>query len=415
MRLSVTVSLVLLILFGRRPSFEQAKPVWWWLIAAAALVVAQLIPLPPSIWQALPARDLLGEAAIGEAQPWRPWAIVPGGAINALMSLAVPLTVFLMVTSMRDDERPLLFNIILGLIVAAMLLGLLQFSGAGFDNPLINDLPGMVSSSFANRNHFALLLAFGCLMLPVWAFSTGHRSRGRVVIALGLSMLFFLTILATGSRVGMVLGVAALSASMVLAQKGLRRELRHAPKWAFPALMAFILVLVVGMVLVAVAADRAVSIQRIVEMDAEQDMRSRALPTVWMLVRSYFPLGAGFGSFDALFRANEPLDLLKPTYFNHAHNDFLEVALDAGLPGLLLLLLALWWWGRASIFAWRGEAGADDLRARAGSAMLLLTVVASAFDYPTRTPMIMALLVIAAVWLSQGGLRAGGPALPQSD
>src|SRR3546814_14561816 len=44
-----------------------------------------------------------------------------------------------------------------------------------------------------------------------------------------------------------------------------------------------------------------------------------------------------------------------PTYFNHAHNDFLEIVLDGGLPALLLMLVAIGWYGMASMRAWRGS------------------------------------------------------------
>ncbi|MCY1164797.1 hypothetical protein D9M73_46870 [compost metagenome] len=60
---------------------------------------------------------------------------------------------------------------VLGMVTAAAMLGLLQFSGSGFDNLFINDSPGQVSGNLANRNHFALLLSLGCVITPVWAFS----------------------------------------------------------------------------------------------------------------------------------------------------------------------------------------------------------------------------------------------------
>jgi O-antigen ligase len=126
-------------------------------------------------------------------------------------------------------------------------------------------------------------------------------------------------------------------------------------------------------------------------------MRGRALPTVLAMIAEYFPAGAGLGGFDPLFRMHEPFALLKTTYFNHAHNDWLEVVLDAGLPGLLVSVAALAWWLVGTIRAWRGGA----VVARLGSAMLLLIMLASVIDYPARTPMMMATVVIAAVWLSR--------------
>jgi len=188
--------------------------------------------------------------------------------------------------------------------------------------------------------------------------------------------------------------------SVALGWKGLRRELRHAPRWVLPALVAFIALLFISLVLISIAADRAVAIQRSFAIDVEQDMRSRALPTVVEMVRTYFPFGSGLGGFDPMFRIAEPFALLKPTYFNHAHNDLLEIVLDAGVPGLLLLLAGLAWWGWASIKAWRAGGERDQVTARLGGAMLLLVIIASAFDYPARTPIIMAWGTIAAVWLA---------------
>ncbi|RYE96337.1 MAG: hypothetical protein EOO77_41165 [Oxalobacteraceae bacterium] len=124
------------------------------------------------------------------------------------------------------------------------------------------------------------------------------------------------------------------------------------------------------------------------------------------MIRTYFPFGAGMGSFDPIFRMHEPFALLKPTYFNHAHNDFLEIVLNAGLPGLLLLLIALGWWGWKSMVAWRGDAA--HILPRLGSVMLLLILIASIIDYPARTPIIMAMAMIAAIWLNSQGASARG-------
>ena len=79
--------------------------------------------------------------------------------------------------------------------------------------------------------------------------------------------------------------------------------------------------------------------------------------------------------------------------------------LDAGLLGLLLLLAAIAWWLWKSLHAWRSE-NAGNLLPRVGSVFLLLTLGASITDYPARTPMIMAVVVIAAVWLNGSYTRA---------
>jgi O-antigen ligase len=166
-------------------------------------------------------------------------------------------------------------------------------------------------------------------------------------------------------------------------------------------------VLLAGLVFLGFNADRAASLDRLLALETGADMRVRAFPTVWSMVAEFFPAGSGLGSFDAVFRGREPLALLKPTYFNHAHNDWLELALETGVPGLALLGVAVAWWAVASWRAWRGGAPL----ARLGSAAVAMIMTASIVDYPARTPMIMAILVVAGCWLATlSSQRPGKPA-----
>jgi len=409
--------LIATILFGDPISFRKTKFLAGLLCASAVLLLLQLVPLPPGIWQALPGRQLFVEAAAasGQPQPWRPWSIVPSATLNAASSLIVPATTLVLMTGSKDNERRWVLDLLLWAITGTAFVGLLQFSGVGIDNPLINDTVDSVSGTFANRNHFALFLAIGCLLLPAWAFPEGHRAHWRGPVALSLLLLFALTILASGSRAGLVLGLLALGIGLTFARRGIRRELRGAPRWVFPALIIAIVGLVGAFVLISVAVDRAASLHRALDMDIGQDLRSRTLPTVLEMIRTYFPAGSGFGGFDPIFRIHEPFDLLTITYFNRAHNDFLEIVLDGGLPGLLLLIGGLAWWIYASFRAWRMGSDAQDALPRLGSAMLLLVLVASAFDYPARTPMIMAVVIVGAIWLSAGMDNGRQPALPMND
>ena len=404
-----TASIVVLIaatLLGLRPDVQDAKPVWVILGAAIVLVLLQLLPLPPALWQALPGRAMFAEVALasGQPQPWRSWAIVPGSAINAAASLIVPLTVLLLVNCIRHDERTILPGLLLAIIVGAMLVGLLQFSGANMTNPLVNAEPGSVEGLFANRNHFALFLAIGCVVAPVWAYNRDNakqsanpwRAKWRIPVAFALVVLFVLVILASGSRAGMLLGLLGTVIGLISVHQRIGHDLKHYGRWVFPAVIGGIIGTLVVAVMVSVMAGRAISIDRILTFAMTQDLRARNLPVVLKMVCDYFPAGSGFGGFDALFRIYEPLRFLQPEYFNHAHNDFVEVVLDGGLAALLLLIGALVWWARSTIRAWRSPANGQAMP-RMGSAILLLIFTASAVDYPARTPIIMAVTVIAAM------------------
>lgn len=414
-RASAWIVLVIAILCGRRPSFSGVRPILYLLLAMIVLPLVQLIPLPPSLWEHLPERHRFSEIAsiLGEAQPWRPWSTVPGNTLNALFSLVVPLTVLVLTMSAPEAQRRWTPALFLGLIAASTLLGLVQFSGSGFDNPFVNDSPWYVGGVFANRNHYALWLAIGCMIAPTWVFQDRHSRRWRAPVALGLVLVFSLTILATGSRAGLLIGAIALGFALLLSWSGLKRMLRHAPHWVFPTMLAGIISTVVALIALSITADRAVSVQRVFALNAGQDLRARALPYVWSMIRDYFPAGSGMGSFEPIFRMREPFGLLKPTYFNHAHNDLLELLSDGGLIAGIIMVAAVGWWFLATVRAWRG--GPDAGLARLGSSTILLVMIASLFDYPARVPTIMATIMIAAIWLSTAEKPLSRPTLPTDD
>lgn len=409
-RAGAWVILMSAVLLGPRPTFGDARPVLLLLLAAVLLPSVQLIPLPPAWWQTLPGREIL--LIPDEPLPWRPWTMTPGATRNALASLIVPISMVLVLTQADDRTKRAMPTILLGMIGTAMLLGLLQFSGAQVNNPFLNDTPGDVSSIFANRNHFALLLAIGCVIAPVWALIDPAALRWRGPLATGLVLLFILTILATGSRTGMLLGVLALGLALLLIGQRLQFLLRNGSRWLLPAFIAAAVLTIAGFIALSFVADRADAINRLIALEGGEDMRSRALPTVLSMVREYFPFGTGFGSFDPIFRIHEPFALLKPTYFNQAHNDYLGIALDGGIAGIAALTAGILWWLSATIRIWRSGGDNAFLLGKLGSAIILLVLTASMTDYPARTPTIMALLVIAGIWLARANFRRTQAALP---
>ncbi len=397
-RASCWAILVIAILVTPRPTLIGARPVALLLAAAVTLPIIQLIPLPPAWWLALPGRNML--LVPGEPVPWRPLTMTPGATRNALASLIVPVTMLVVLIPSGQQSRRRMPVVLLAMISMATLLGLFQFSGAGFNNPLLNDTPGTVSSIFANRNHFALLLAIGCLIAPVWAFTDPPALRWRGPLAAGLVLLFVLTLLATGSRAGILLGGLALGLALLIIGKRLRRHLRGGPRWLVPALAVAAVAIIGGFVALSFAADRADAINRLLALDSAEDMRSRGLSTVLSMITTYMPFGSGLGGFDAVFRIHEPFALLKFTYFNQAHNDYLGIALDGGIAGIMILAAGILWWLVATVRVWRSKADDAVLLGRLGSATILLISAASVTDYPARTPTIMAILVVAALWLA---------------
>lgn len=411
------VCIVAIFLFRREDfvsSVRAARSLWLFSALVAGLTALQLLPLAPQLWTALPGREIIAQTAAiaGFEQPWRPLSLSPGGTVNALSSLIVPFAALLLFTQPGLLQHRHLLTAVLACVLLCVLVGLLQFTGARFDNPFINDGPGEVAGVFANRNHFALLAAFGCVLAPVWGFAQDQGPRWRALLGVALMLCCALLILAAGSRAGLALGAIGMVLGLLAVRRRIASHMRSLPKTVSLIVIALTVTAIIGFLVLAFFMGRAVSVDRAMALASTDDLRTLALPTVWAMAQLYFPFGSGLGTFDPVYRIHEPMHLLQPSYLNHAHNDWLEVLLELGLAGALLLALALAWWAYKSLAAWRSR-GATALLQRAGSAMILMTMLASIVDYPARTPLIMVVLVIAAIWLNTASYSASRqPASP---
>ncbi len=407
-RLAAWALMVAYILSVSNTAWEAIKPITILLAVTVASVCLHLVPLPPAIWSALPSRDVLIQTAtvVGVPQPWRPLSISPSATINALGSLIVPTLTLALAGSLHPTQQHRIADLLLALIFFGCLLGLLQFSGARFDNPLINELQGFVSGNFANRNHLALFAAIGIVVALALAL---RDSIGRTSALLRVLVVpfFAMIILATGSRSGLALGVIAVGGGLIIGRKQVVKLFRHLSiRWAVAGFAGAAAVIGLAVYL-SVSLGRAEAIDRLA-LDPAEDLRIRALPVVTRTIEQYFPAGSGFGTFDPAYRIVEPDNLLGTLYFNHAHSDWLEVALDGGLVGIVLLGFALAWWLKASIRILRS--GHSDVNlAQSGSAICLLAMIASITDYPVRTPMIMAVVVLGAVWMVIPNMKRKAP------
>lgn len=373
--------------------------------AAALLLIFQSVPLPPAIWTEFPGRAIFNEAAIlaGVDQPWRPLSISPSGTSNALASLVVPTAVLLLAGNLTREQHWRVAVFVLFLVGAGAVLGVLQFSGAKFGNPLINSVTGTVAGNFANRNHFALFLAVGCVLALAWAFRD-KAGLWKTGTAFGLLVLFVLMTLATGSRSGVVVGLLGIMLALIAFREEIARKFRILHRRYSVALIILAIVAVIGVISLSIYLERAASVERATLLEGESDLRLQIWPIVLDMTRAYFPVGTGFGTFDSAYRIGEPDSQLNAHYVNLAHNDWLQVVLEGGVLGLVLFAASFLWFGLRSFNAWcvpDNRPGSRSL-ARTGSIVIVLILTASITDYPTRTPMVMALLALAAIWLMKG-------------
>lgn len=416
--------LTVIVLVGRPREFKSLKRLAILFLALVAVISLMLVPLPPSVWLALPGRDLIEPAAplAGIPQVWRPWAMSPPLAHNALYALIPPGCVLIAMFYLAPDERAKLVAPMAAIVAASALLGVAQISG-GEGGPLrwyaVNNRSAGIGF-FANRNHQALFLAIGILLMAGWAIKangTGRLEAWRAVLAGLVAMLFCVALIATGSRAGLVVMIVALFAAAVLLRKALVSYLSiQSPQVRLIALCGALTALG-AIAAFAVFSPQGQGLSRLFGLKPGEDLRADALPTIIEIAKTYFPAGTGFGGFEPTFRAHEPFALLTLQYLNEAHNDYLQLIIEGGLAGVLLLFAFAGWWLMTS---WRllGQNPAGrryGLLPSASAIIVLLIALASAVDYPVRTPLIMITLLLACVWMElPRAHRAQRKSLPQA-
>lgn len=377
------------------------------LAAFAGLVALQLVPLPPARWTQLPGRGAFTAAAevAGQPQPWRPLSLTPELTAQSLLAFLFPLATLVCVASIDRDRLRRFLPLLIGGILLSAALGVLQLT-AGESSPFhFYEVThrGAAVGVFANRNHQAAMLALCIPMLRVWTLLDSADSqyrRARHWLAFGLSLFLVAMILVTGSRAGLALGLVGFVAAYFIAPVDLSKA-RGAPPLVKVGLAALPFVTAGAVVLLG----RATAIQRLLQNDVlESEARIGFIPIMLEIVRTYFPIGTGFGSFDPVFRLFETDSVLDRQFFNHAHNEVLELAITGGVPALLVLLVFLMWYVRSVYLLFRK--GSKDTLSRSfgrlGAAIVLLLLLASVVDYPLRTPLLAVIFTIGCCWIVQG-------------
>jgi len=376
----------------------------FWLVCALVVVlpVAQLVPLPATVWTAFAGQQdrAAALALVGRDHGWQPLTHSPSRTLAALLATIPPLFAFFTAAALDAAGRRWLVGAIAALAVATALLGAVQVS-MGADGPFLYVENHHTLTGFqANRNATADLLligmaagaAFAVPWLGVPADGTRPRSRlladprtAAITLAGFEALLFFATLL-TASRMGIALLPLALlgvCAILLPALGGLGRW-----RWG-PFLIALVAVPVVAVIALRGGNTALGSIADRFLFD--EGGRLELWRDAWFAVQQNWPFGVGMGGAQPALIAAERLEVLNPSLPNRVHNDYLELLLEGGLPALLLLAAIA---GVLLHAAWRTWRDRPDERTFSAFGLIVMIVVAahSFVDYPLRS-MALACLV----------------------
>jgi O-antigen ligase len=347
------------------------------------LILLQLVPLPPANWTGMAGRELAADTAraLGSSTGWRPLSIDPEATMRSALALIPGLTMVMAMAMLPPASRLRLVRL-LAILAAAMLIpGLLQIASGGdhfylYSAASSSSHRGVPTGLFVNRNHFAAFLLVAIVACGALARrETGKPALLPVVLGTALAAMT----LATASRTGAILLPFAVLASALLARRHVDRR-----TWLIVAISIALAAMVLA---IATYHGFGGSLDRLVARFGEdEDSRFEFWPVALAVAQTWFPWGSGVGTFDMAFRAGEPLAIVGSHFVNHAHNDYLEIAIEAGMPGMLLVAAFLGWLVRAGWKAWRDPLRGDaDLYARMAFAGIALLLLHSLVDYPLRT------------------------------
>ncbi|WP_431469991.1 O-antigen ligase family protein [Sphingosinithalassobacter sp. LHW66-3] len=355
------------------------------------LVAVQLVPLPPGMWQALPGRALAADimGALGAEDRAFPLSLDPAQTWSAALFLIPPVAMFVAGLHLERQQLVYLLYGYAGLALLDALLTMMQVQGIVSLTFFETAHTGQGQGIFANKNHNALFLVSAVPIIAALSHDLVDRTKLPArILAVGAIAVISIAVFGCMSRAGIaLLPVAFVVAAWILAPRGLSKRTGLALVAAGIVLCGLMAWLV---------AESSVVADSVARFDATAEGRYSFWPDVLRAIGVYFPVGSGLGTFVAVFQSQEALAVVDRTYTNHAHSDYLEIALEAGLAGIVLVGLFLAWFVAAVFIRLRGAWGRSAFPFVLAGAMPPLFLLAhSVLDYPLRTSSLAALFALS--------------------
>ncbi|KPF93962.1 hypothetical protein IP81_00300 [Novosphingobium sp. AAP83] len=366
-------------------------------LAALALPLIQLVPLPAAIWSGLPGRQLVAEAyGFAGGHTWSALTVSQARTFVAFIGLIAPFTVIALGWSLDCEKRQRIMAVLIGLGMLNLVPGIAEALGTDGLSLLYpaSAKPGIMFGLFANRNSTGLFL--DCCLLLLVALPVAKRTAlgtlGKLLVAILLTLGVFLT--QSRSSIALLILPASLAAAKAITGYAKTSTFTFATiSRAFVAAGLASVVLIglipmLGETRLGTIADRF-----------EQGDGQRSL--IWedarFAAQRYWPVGSGMGTFDEVFQVDESLEYISPRRAGRAHNDYIELAIEAGGFGLAVVLGWVAW---IVFAAWRAVLTPQRWTALAGAGILVAMALQSTLDFPLRNQTMLCLAAFALLLIA---------------
>ena len=240
--------------------------------------------------------------------------------------------------------------------------------------------------SFVNRHNFASYMEM-TMSVPLGLMFVGAVSKDKRLLYLTAIALMGVALLLSGSRGGLV----ALLAEIILL---LMLTTGAGSRGGLLIKAGFAILLIGAIVIGSIFIGGESSLTRIAETAASSDVTTDR-GHIWSVTKDVIiqnmPLGAGFGAFGVAYTPFDDRSGLERV--EQAHNDYLQVAADAGIIGVIIGLFFLFWLFRIGLKAAKTENLYRRGVAVGALAGCFAILVHSIFDFVLHTTAISILFV----------------------
>lgn len=323
-----------------------------------AFSIAQVVPIPLWLLQHL-SEEVANiyssaaasvEAANNSALTHATLSVDPAQSTISLYKTLSYTSLFictlLLCNSIERIHKTLLAIVFIGIFQATY--GALEVL-LGFERSLVFSLPveGIATGTFVYKNHYANFLML-CLSMGVGylvstllskeaASRTKHKLRnlletllhGKALVRIALAIMVIALVMSR-SRMGNTAFFVAMSAVGLLSLFLIKKRTKGLS-------ILIISMFIIDMFILSAWFGLDKVKTRLEQTSLSQESRDEVIRDSIPLLQDFSATGSGMGSFYGIFPKYQGNDI--NLYYDHAHNDYLQFAIEAGIPATLLLFL----------------------------------------------------------------------------
>ena len=351
-------------------AFKGARVVLWLLATWLIYVALQLLPLPPTVRELLSPESVASYRLAGEGG-WAALSVYPYVTLQFWLKSVAYVAMFALILLLVNNKYRLVilgYTLVFSGVCQAFYGSVMTLSGLEYGFFIKKfAYVGFATGTFVNRNHLAGYLemvsavGIGLLMATAYRKDRTHswRQRLRNLLSLMLSQKLLLRLMLATMVIALVLTrsrmgntgffVSMLVAGMVTlavfrSQSGSIMKMFQRSDTR-SAVILIVSLIVIDMFIVGAWFGVEQVAQRLAESSVSHDSdRVEVSLNTLNLLQDYPLTGAGGGSFHVVFSRyrGDGID----AYYDHAHQDYLEITADVGAIGIgllgLVVLSSLW-------------------------------------------------------------------------